>query len=139
MNIKQKIGVLVAVAIALFGGSYTATQLAGVEIGNEYIATTTPQVSDLRVLCVGPGSLSNVDVLTLGTGYLALLDATTSNINFRANEFGRPTATTSIILTWLPNGVGTSTHITDVKFVNGLMVHYSSGVPTSTIAYRCQS
>lgn len=100
-------------------------------------STTTPQVADLAVLCVGPGMLGSVHALTTGTGGLTLHDATTSNATYRIG--GKKVATSTTYLADFKAGFGTTTNNFNTRFNYGLLVDYGTGVPTSTITYRCGS
>ena len=138
------LGAILATALLIVGfvwGNLSSIQQAfgSVSVTDEYLSTTTPQVADLAVLCGGTtrssGSVGNVNFLSYGTGNLLLLDATTTDITLRTGNV----ATSSLIIAWFPGGTGTSSPQFDAVFKYGLLVDYSTGVATTTIAYRCGS
>ena len=111
-----------------------------VEVGNQYLSTTTPTVADRTNLCPArtgmasstTGVLGSVSITGYGAGELMLVDATTSIATSRAI-----TATSSLMLAHFPV-TGTTTVHFDTEFKYGLFVDYTSGVGTSTITYRCE-
>jgi len=121
-----------------------ALSLGSVSVGNQYQATTTPQVADATNLCparIGmasstTGVLGSVNVTVAGTGALTLYDATTTNASLRGNI-----ATSSLILADFTTTSAVGSYHFDVEFKNGLLVDYTTagtGVPTTTISYRCE-
>lgn len=141
---KQKIITVLLAILALLGGGYTATRLGSVEVGNQYQATTTPQIADAVNLCPArsgyasstTGTLGSVNILNSNTGGFTILDATTTNVDLRLGNTG----TSSLILAdFLATAEG-SYHF-DIGFKNGLLVDYSASsnvAGTTTISYRCE-
>ena len=129
------------VVATLFALSFRGEKvLAGVNLFNDYISTTTPQALDLTVLCTGPGAVGDINVEAYITGNLLLLDATTSDVTLRGSisrSGSMPTATSSLIVAWIPNGMGTSTRPINSSFRNGLLLDTSGTVATTTFSYRC--
>lgn len=145
MSIKQKIiGILLAI-VALLGGNYALdTKLGSVEVGSQYLATTTPQVGDLANLCQRPtgfaqrstGVLGNVNILNANTSAFTIYDATTSSVLLRTGQL----ATSTIILAEFPASPTEGTYAFDVETKYGILVDYAAAatVSTSTISYRCE-
>jgi hypothetical protein len=93
------------------------------------VATTTPNVADLTVLCSGPAVLDAVHVLSGGTGNMAFIDASsTTHTDF---------ATSTAIKVWYPVGFGTTTNQFGIQFNRGIIIDTTTGVATSTVTYSC--
>lgn len=117
--------------------------LGSVQVGNQYQATTTPQVADMTNLCPArlgmasstTGVLGAVNITAEGTGALTIYDATTTNANLRAE-----TATSSLILADFPANAAENSYHFDIEFKRGLLVDYGvvAGAATTTISYRCE-
>src|SRR3990167_8742434 len=116
--------------------------LGSVAVGNQYQATSTPQVADATNLCparVGnasstTGVLGSVNILKQpSSGTLTIYDATTTDATQRA-----PMATTSLILAAFPANATTSSYHFDIEFTRGLLIDYTATVVDSTISYRCE-
>lgn len=132
MIIKNKIIGALIVLIALLGGSYTATNLGSVGLGNEYHATTTRSndtatIADLAVLKSGSGALGSVIITGVATGIIFLYDATSTVTN---TEW----ATTTLAV--FPASTVAGTYTFDAIFLKGLLIDYSGTLATSTITWR---
>lgn len=114
---------------------------ASVRRGDQYQATTTPQLVTRTNLCPArfnmasstTGILGSVVITKSGTGAITIYDATTTNINFRVNQ-----ATSSIIIADFPSSPDMGTYTFDIEFKRGLLIDTSGSVSTSTITYRCE-
>ncbi len=115
---------------------------ASVQVGNQYQATTTPQVPAGRNMCPArsgmasstTGSLGSVIITKAGTGDFTVYDATTTNITFRNNV-----STSSLIIASFPSSPTVGTYTFDAEFKRGLLIDYTAAtVSTSTVTYRCQ-
>lgn len=149
MNYKNILAVCLLVAVVgVFSLLQTKPwQVYGeVAVGDQTVATSTPQLADRTNLCFSPanatsyasttqsGTLDFIYVSAPLAADLLLLDATTTNSALRF-----PTATSSNILLWLPAGTGTSTIKLGIEFKRGLIVDYGAGIASTTIGYRCGS
>ncbi|MEK7180130.1 MAG: hypothetical protein AAB706_01530 [Patescibacteria group bacterium] len=115
---------------------------ASVRVGDQYQATTTPQVADGANLCPArlgmasstTGVLGSVNFLNANTGTLTIYDATTTDNTLRVSA-----ATSSLILAEFPTSPTEGSYHFDIEFQRGLLIDYSNTntVGTSTISYRC--
>lgn len=117
---------------------------ASVRVGDQYQATTTPQVADRTNLCPArptgmasstTGILGSVNVLNANDSAFFVYDATTTNNNLRKN-----TATSSMILAQFPASPTEGSYHFDIEFKRGLLIDYvtPARVSTTTISYRCE-
>jgi hypothetical protein len=100
--------------------------------GNEYHSTTTPYLASGTILNSTAGALGSVIVTATSTGVMYFFDATTTDVNKRTNN----TPTTTLLLASFPAGVPVGTYTFDAAYNNGLIVVYTSTVPTTTVTYR---
>jgi len=118
---------------------------ASVAVGNQYQATTTPQVADRSNLCPArlgmasstTGVLGAVNITTTGAGELVIYDATTTNSALRTGA----AATSSLILASFQASPTVGSYHFDIEFKNGLLIDYTTtgtGVASTTISYRCE-
>ena len=113
-----------------------------VAVGDATTATTTLALADNTNLCPQgnkvasstTGTLDFVNIHGTGTGLLQILDATTSVATSRAVA-----ATNTLIIADFATGIATSSWKYGVEFKNGLFIHFTSGMATTTIGYRCGS
>ena len=111
--------------------------VSGVNIGNDYIATTTRNfdgtaMTNLTVVSSTNGSIGEVTITGAAAGTINLFDATTSDITKRRSTM----STSSILITTIPNSAAAGTYQINSRFNNGLLVELLGTVPTSTINYR---
>ena len=128
-----------------------AQSLGSVEVGSQYLSTTTPAVADLANICPFPlaaaggakyassttGVLGNVNILRSGGGILAIYDATTTNVALRSAD----QSTSTITLAYFGESPTAGTYQFDIGFKRGLLIDYSSagaGISSTTISYRCE-
>ena len=108
--------------------------LASVQIANEYRATTTATflgwtAGTAKVLNDVPGGLGSVVITGANTGTFELYDATTTNALLRTNQ-----ATTT--LATFPTNAAAGTYTFDIVYKYGLIVQFTTNVPTTTITFR---
>lgn len=107
--------------------------LGSVTQGNEYFSTTTrnavtgAELTNLKVLKVGAGSLGSVVITGAGTGIMNFYDATSTVTNAEW-------ATTSLAV--FPGSTAAGTYTFDVAFSRGLLFEEIGSVATSTITWR---
>lgn len=100
---------------------------------NEYLGTTTDgtfATSIYKTLVSGPGSLGNINIMTVGNDSIVFYDATTSDKTLRTNQatttLGK-IATTAALASFNP----------DINFNYGLLVELRGTNPASTtISFR---
>lgn len=147
ISIKNTIVFLALIGLifmtALFIIDYTPKVFGEVAVGDQTIATSTPQLADRTNLCpqsnynLASSTTGTLDFITIYaplTADLLIMDATTTNASLRL-----PAATSSNILAWFPAGTGTTTVKMGVQFNRGLLVDYGTGIASTTIGYRCGS
>jgi hypothetical protein len=127
---------VIVAGITLIGKKETPTFIQGsAVIGNEYHSTTTynargaVNVSDLRVLQSGSGTLGSVVITGAVAGVMTFYDATSTRTNA---EWASTT------LAVFPASTAAGTYTFDTIFQKGLLVDFSSAtaIPTSTITWR---
>lgn len=132
MSFKNKVSVVLAIIIALFGGGAAATNLGSVIQGSEYHSTSTYSKLGTNLFGVNQtivsnsgGTIGSVIITGAVAGAMKFMDATST------------TDVSSTTLFVLPASLAANTYTFDVSFYRGLIVETVSGlVPTSTITYR---
>ncbi len=137
-SILAILGIIFLIGIATWiVSSREPPAFGSIETGQEYNSTTTTQYTtgtfaSWRTLKTGQGSLGSVIVTGANTGWMMLLDATTTNVNLRANR-----ATSTLVIAELPASLAAGTYVFDATFTAGLLLVNAAGVsPTSTVTWR---
>lgn len=124
---------LFAILIPKLQVSPDGQALGSITQGNEYFSTTTRsavsgvELTNLKVLKIGPGSLGSVVITGAGTGIINLYDATSTVTNAEW-------ATTSLAV--FPASAAAGTYTFDAVFSKGLLFEEVGSVASSTITWR---
>lgn len=111
-----------------------------VEIGNNYLATTTAanslygaNATTDYLVRTGGGTFGSLVITGANTGIINIYDATTTSVLKRTGN----KATSTIHIASIPASAAANTFTFDVQFNTGLLIDLDTGLmPTTTITYR---